>query len=53
LRSKVRNALRELKQKGYLDTFEMTRDDRVMISKAKDTAIRFDSQILDMRKLAY
>jgi hypothetical protein len=53
LRSKIRTALRELKQQGYLETFEMTKDDRVMISKAKDTAIRFDSQILDMSKIPY
>ena len=50
LRSKIRAALRELKQQGYLDTFETTKDDRVIISKAKDTAIKFDSQILDMSK---
>jgi len=53
LRSKVRTALAELEQKGYLDAFEMTKDNRVMVSRAKDTAAKFDSQILDMRKISY
>ena len=50
LRSKVRTALAELEQKGYLDAFEMTKDNRVMVSRAKDTAAKFDSQILDKGK---
>jgi len=50
LRSKVRTALAELEQKGYLEAFEMTKDNRVMVSRAKDTAAKFDSQILDKGK---
>jgi predicted transcriptional regulator len=53
LKSKVRAGLKELHEKGYLDAYEVTRDDRVIISKAKDAAVRFDSQILGLANIEY
>jgi hypothetical protein len=53
LRSKIRQGLSELQERGYLETFELTRDDRVIVSKSKDTAVKFDGQILDPRKIPY
>jgi hypothetical protein len=53
LRSRVRAGLSELQEKGYLQTFELTRDDRVIVSKSRDTAVKFDGQILDPRKIPY
>jgi hypothetical protein len=46
LRDKVRTGLRELKEKGYLENFEITKEHRIIAVKAKDTAANFDSQIL-------
>jgi len=46
LRDKVRTGLQELKEKGYLADFEITRDNRIIAAKAKDTAANFESQIL-------
>ena len=53
LRSKIRQGLSELQERGYLETFELTRDDRVIVSKSRNTAVKFDSQILDPRKITY
>jgi hypothetical protein len=53
LRSKIRQGLSELQEKGYLETFELTRDDRVIVSKSGDTAVKFDGQILDPGKIPY
>ena len=53
LRSKIRQGLSELQGKGYLEAFELTRDDRVIVSKSRDTAVKFDGQILDPRKIPY
>ena len=53
LKSKVRAGLKELHEKGYLDAYEVTRDDRVIISKARDAAVRFDSQILGLANIEY
>ena len=53
LRSKIRQGLSELQERSYLETFELTRDDRVIVSKSKDTAVKFDGQILDPRKIPY
>jgi predicted transcriptional regulator len=46
LKSKVRIGLKELQEKGYLAAYEITRDNRVRVSKTKDAAIKFESQIL-------
>lgn len=46
LKSKVRIGLKELQEKGYLQAYEITRDNRVRISKTKDAAVKFESQIL-------
>jgi hypothetical protein len=53
LRLKIRQGLSELQERGYLETFELTRDDRVIVSKSSDTAVKFDSQILDPKKIPY
>jgi predicted transcriptional regulator len=53
LKSKVRIGLKELKEKGYLETYEVTRDDRVMVSKTKDAAVKFESQILGKANIEY
>jgi hypothetical protein len=45
--------LSELQERGYLETFELTRDDRVIVSKSRDTAVKFDGQILDPRNIPY
>ena len=51
LRSKIRVGLVELKQRGYLETFELTKDHRVIIKKSGDTAVSFDGQILNPAKI--
>ncbi|MEJ2728111.1 MAG: replication initiator protein A [Deltaproteobacteria bacterium] len=51
LRSKIRAGLKELQEKGYLETYEVTRDDRVMVLKTKDAAVKFESQILGKAKI--
>jgi predicted transcriptional regulator len=53
LKAKVRTGLKELQAKGYLETFEVTRDDRVMVSKTKDAAVKFESQILGKSNIEY
>jgi hypothetical protein len=53
LRSKVQAGLKELQQKGYLEAYEVTRDDRVMALKTKDAAVKFESQILGKAKIEY
>ena len=53
LRSKVRTGLKELQARGYLEAFEVTRDDRVMVSKSKDAAVRFEGQILGKTNIEY
>ena len=53
LRSKVRTGLKELQQKGYLEAYEVTRDNRVMVSKTKDAAVKFKSQILGTDGIEY
>jgi hypothetical protein len=53
LKSKVRIGLKELQEKGYLDAYEITRDNRVMVSKTKDAAVKFESQILGNSNTEY
>ena len=53
LKSKVRTGLRELREKGYLEAYEVTRDNRVIVSKSKDAAVKFESQILGKTKIDY
>jgi hypothetical protein len=53
LRSKVRTGLKELQQKGYLEAYEVTRDNRVKVSKTKDAAVKFKSQILGKTNIEY
>ena len=51
LRSKIRTGLVELKERGYLEAFELTKDNRVIIKKSGDTAVSFDGQILNPAKI--
>jgi hypothetical protein len=53
LRSKVRAGLNELKEKGYLEAYEVTRDNQVNVSKSKDAAVRFESQLLGKTDIDY
>lgn len=46
LKSKVRIGLRELQEKGYLEAYKITRDNRVRVSKTADAAVKFEGQIL-------
>ena len=36
----------ELQEKGYLEAKEIFRDNRVVVSKTKDAAVKLESQIL-------
>ena len=53
LKEKVRTGLKELAQKGYLEQYQITKDNRVFISKSKDSAAHFQSQILDSGEMTY
>ena len=53
LRSKVRTGLSELQEKGYLEAYEVTRDNRVIVSRSKDAAAKFESQILGQTDIEY
>ena len=53
LKSKVRIGLKELRDKGYLEAYEITRDSRVVVSKTKDAAAKFESQILGKANIEY
>jgi len=51
LKDKVRSGLKELEQKGYLKQYQITKDNRVIISKSKDSAAHCQSQILGLENL--
>jgi hypothetical protein len=51
LKDKVRTGLKELEQKGYLASYQITKENRVIISKSKDSAAHIQSQILDLENL--
>jgi predicted transcriptional regulator len=53
LRSKVRAGLSELQEKGYLEAYEVTRGHIVIVSKNKDAAVKFESQILGKTDIDY
>jgi hypothetical protein len=53
LKDKVRAGLKELHDRGYLKQYQITRDNRVIIEKSKDSAAHFQSQILDPDKIPY
>jgi len=42
-----------LRKKGYLEAYEVTRDDQVRVLKTKDAAVKFESQILGKAKIEY
>jgi len=52
LRSKVRAGLSELHAQGYLQQYEITKDNRVVVAKAKDTAVKFESPLLNLTQLS-
>ncbi|MFZ0614543.1 MAG: RepB family plasmid replication initiator protein [Desulfobacterales bacterium] len=51
LRNQVRNALSELKERNYLQDFEITEDNRVHTVKARHTALKIDVPIFGTRHL--
>ena len=53
LRDKVRVGLKELEEKRYLEKYQITKDNRVIIVKSKDSAAHFQSQILDTDTMSY
>ena len=53
LKEKVRTGLKELEQKGYLEQYQITKNNRVIISKSKDSAAHFQSQLLDSGEMTY
>jgi predicted transcriptional regulator len=53
IRSKVRSGLKELQEKGYLEAYEVTGDNRVMVSKTKNAAAKFEGQILGQANISY
>jgi hypothetical protein len=53
LRSRVRTGLKELQEKGYLQTYEVTGDAQVRVWKTKDAAVKFESQILGKANIEY
>jgi predicted transcriptional regulator len=53
LKDKVRTGLKELQKRGYLKQYQITRDNRVIIEKSKDSAVNYQSQILDPAKIPY
>jgi len=53
LKDKVRIGLKELQKQGYLKQYQITRDNRVIIEKAKDSAANYQSQILEPSKIPY
>jgi hypothetical protein len=52
LKEKVRIGLKELEQRRYLEKYQITKDNRVIIVKSKDSAAHFQSQILDPDKIS-
>jgi len=53
LKEKVRTGLKELEQNRYLEQYQITKDNRVIIAKSKDSAAHFQSQILDSGEMSY
>ena len=51
LRTKVRRGLRELKNRAYLENFDLSSDNRVTITKAQHTALKIDVPIFDSRRI--
>ena len=53
LKDKVRTGLKELEEKRYLEKYQITKDNRVLIVKSKTAAAHFQSQILDSGEMSY
>jgi predicted transcriptional regulator len=52
LKDKVRTGLKELQSRRYLKQYQITRNNRVIVEKCKDSAANFQSQILDPAKIS-
>jgi hypothetical protein len=52
LKDKVRAGLKELHGRRYLESYEISRNNRVIIKKSKDSAAAFQSQILDPDRIS-
>ena len=52
LKEKVRKGLRELQTRGYLKHYQISRDNKVIVSKTHDSAANFQSQILDPARIS-
>ena len=53
LKDKIRTGLKELEEKKYLEKYQITKDNRVLIIKSKTAAAHFQSQILDSGEMSY
>ena len=53
LKEKVRKGLKELQNRGYLRNYQITRDNKVIVSKTHDSAANFQSQILDLTEVPH
>ena len=53
LKDKVRTGLKELEEKKYLEKYQITKENRVLIVKSKTAAAHFQSQILDSGEMSY
>lgn len=51
LRKKIRTGLRELEIKEYLQSFEITKENKVMINKCPHVGITINNQILNIREI--
>jgi hypothetical protein len=51
LKDKVRAGLKELLDRGYLKQYQITQDNRVITEKSRDSAVNYQSQILDPAKI--
>jgi hypothetical protein len=47
----VRQGLRELKNREYLENFDLSSDNRVTILKAQHSALKIDVPIFDSRRI--
>ncbi len=51
LRNQVKRGLRELQNRGYLENFEITTDNRATIIKSRHTALKIDVPIFDSPRI--
>jgi hypothetical protein len=51
LRTSVKRGLRELQTRGYLETIEITSNNKVTVLKSRHTALKIDVPIFDSRRI--